>query len=230
MKDGSLSCTCSMGMFGCSIHPSGRDAWIASMRASLVRTFRSQVLAQALMVREAACGQKSSVLLTKYDRQSCSWRTAQQSLLEDSTVYSETWPSWGSMRNGVCFLRPQSVPRTFVLDGGASRETLLPTPTATTAKQGIGSKAGGASAGRPLLARAALMWPTPTVNDAKNSTLPPSQIRHDNIPGAMLRRGEKAGGQLNPVWVEWLMGWPLGSTASRRWVMARCRSRQQRHT
>ena len=55
-------------------------------------------------------------------------------------------------------------------------------------------------------------WPTPTVNDSKNCTLPPSQVKHDNIPGALLRNGEKAGGKLNPTWVEWLMGWPLGWT------------------
>ena len=55
-------------------------------------------------------------------------------------------------------------------------------------------------------------YPTPTVNDSKNCSLPPSQIKHDNLPGHLLRDGEAAGGQLNPVWVEWLMGWPLGSS------------------
>jgi hypothetical protein len=51
------------------------------------------------------------------------------------------------------------------------------------------------------------MWPTPTLQDAKNSTLPPSQMDRDHLPGALMREGEK--GQLNPIWVEWLMGWPL---------------------
>jgi hypothetical protein len=58
-------------------------------------------------------------------------------------------------------------------------------------------------------------WPTPTVNDSKNATLPPSQIKHDNIPGELLRRGEKPGGRLNPTWVAWLMGWPIGWTDSK---------------
>lgn len=57
------------------------------------------------------------------------------------------------------------------------------------------------------------MYPTPTVNDSKNSTLPPSQINHDNLPGALLRAGEKSGARLNPDWVEWLMGWPIGWTS-----------------
>jgi hypothetical protein len=55
------------------------------------------------------------------------------------------------------------------------------------------------------------LWPTPTVNDAHNSTLPISQTNRDSIPGAMLRAGT-LGGQLNPTWVELLMGWPTDWT------------------
>jgi hypothetical protein len=66
-------------------------------------------------------------------------------------------------------------------------------------------------------------FPTPTVNDAKNSTLPPSQIKHDNLPGHLLRSGEKAGGSLNPTWVEWLMGWPLGWTDLKPLETDKCR-------
>jgi hypothetical protein len=79
------------------------------------------------------------------------------------------------------------------------------------------------------LATAAKTWPTPTVNDSKNSTLPPSQINHDNIPGALLRDGETAGGQLNPTWVEWLMGWPLGWTDLKPLAMDKFREWQQQH-
>ena len=79
------------------------------------------------------------------------------------------------------------------------------------------------------LEHAARHWPTPTVNDSKNCTLPPSQVKHDNIPGALLRDGEKAGGALNPTWVEWLMGWPLGWTDLKPLAMGRCRNAQQKH-
>jgi hypothetical protein len=72
-------------------------------------------------------------------------------------------------------------------------------------------------------------WPTPTVNDSKNSTLPPSQIKHDNIPGAMLRDGEAPGGQLNPTWVEWLMGWPLGWTDLKPLETDKFQQWQQQH-
>jgi hypothetical protein len=56
--------------------------------------------------------------------------------------------------------------------------------------------------------------PTPAAQDAKNSTLPPSQGGRDSVPGFMIRDGQ-TGGSLNPNWVEWLMGWPIGWTDSR---------------
>jgi hypothetical protein len=94
------------------------------------------------------------------------------------------------------------------------------------------------------------MFPTPTAQDAKNSTLPESQRERDSIPGYIIRTmfptpttgaglcggtgnfqqlqklksdgviseeerrnmSQGNGGQLNPMWVEWLMGYPLGWT------------------
>lgn len=54
------------------------------------------------------------------------------------------------------------------------------------------------------------LYPTPTAQDAKNSTLPPSQKDRDSIPGMLLKEGIT--GKLNPQWVEWLMGYPIGWT------------------
>jgi len=90
------------------------------------------------------------------------------------------------------------------------------------------------------------MVPTPTVNDAKNSTFPPSQRGRDSLVGHIMRTGfvstptasrrgsyktgrtgkQKGGcrnlsedvaalgsrGELNPPWVEWLQGFPIGWT------------------
>ncbi len=46
--------------------------------------------------------------------------------------------------------------------------------------------------------------PTPTCADAKNNGNP-SQKKRYNLNG-------RVGGRLNPAWVEWLMGWPIGWT------------------
>jgi hypothetical protein len=70
------------------------------------------------------------------------------------------------------------------------------------------------------------MFPSPTVNDAGNCAFPPSQIERDTLVGAVIGKyiasqkqrdltaiAADSGGQLNPDWVEWLMGWPVGWTS-----------------
>jgi hypothetical protein len=62
------------------------------------------------------------------------------------------------------------------------------------------------------------MLPTPTVNDSKNSTLPPSQIERDGLAVAMLRDPSIPTGEatyLNPSFVEEMMGYPVGWTVSK---------------
>ena len=51
------------------------------------------------------------------------------------------------------------------------------------------------------------MWPTPTTQDASNNG-GPSQYERNSLP-----LNAAVGGSLNPTWVEWLMGFPLGWTA-----------------
>ena len=51
----------------------------------------------------------------------------------------------------------------------------------------------------------AVAWPTPTVQDFKRRGPNSKQQGLSTIEQA-------ANGQLNPTWVEWLMGWPLGWT------------------
>ena len=68
----------------------------------------------------------------------------------------------------------------------------------------------------------AMTFPTPTVNDSKNSTLPESQRNRDGLAGTLLRSGIQPGGQLNPRWVAWLMGWPIDHTSLKPSVTDKC--------
>jgi hypothetical protein len=52
-------------------------------------------------------------------------------------------------------------------------------------------------------------FPTPTANGAKNNS-PPSQRKENGRHSDQLNVA--AGGALNPSWVEWLMGFPIGWT------------------
>jgi hypothetical protein len=115
--------------------------------------------------------------------------------------------------------------------GGRAARSYWPTPTASLGTNGGQVTPTKAREGGTLIEAlsARTTWPTPTVNDSKNSTLPPSQAKHDNIPGALLRDGEMAGGQLNPTWVEWLMGWPLGWTDLKPLATGKSHFAQQAH-
>ena len=50
------------------------------------------------------------------------------------------------------------------------------------------------------------LGPTPTVQDSKNNGGPSQHKRKTKPLNAAI------GGKLNPTWVEWLMGWPIGHT------------------
>jgi hypothetical protein len=60
------------------------------------------------------------------------------------------------------------------------------------------------------------LWPTPTKSDAdkwSNQSLAERQAKGQQIRLNTAATPEGGGGgSLNPTWVEWLMGWPLGWT------------------
>jgi hypothetical protein len=88
-----------------------------------------------------------------------------------------------------------------------ARRSMWPTPLATDGSHGGPNQAGGKGDLRLSSAVARSMWPTPTVQDASNNGAPSQMERNTQPLNAV------AGGPLNPTWVEWLMGWPLGWTA-----------------
>ena len=152
--------------------------------------------------------------LARWDRDSRGWKTHQRSLAGDWEPYSETWPRWGMMRAGECY--PQPMPsglvehRAWITSASASGSLeRVPTPKRSDAKQeGFAAGMRRDSINLGVYVRI----PTPTVQDAKNSTLPVSQRDRGSIPGFLISEGQASGGQLNPEWVEWLMGWPIGWT------------------
>lgn len=200
-------------------------------------------------------GRKWRESLARYDPGSRSWKTRQCLLLGGLEEFSETFPKWGSMRDGELFRQPTPVLRTCGSGSG-----YWPTPLTQDAKHSGYAKSGPGQADK--LSYAVVRWPTPTKSDgmggpgtsgrkgglnlrtavksptrriptptkddATNSLLPISQIKRNSIPGMCLREGELPGGSLNPTWVEWLMGWPIEWTALRPLEMARFR--QWRHS
>ena len=62
--------------------------------------------------READSGARWPGSLAKYDRDTCSWKTAQLSLLGDSEECSVTWPRSGMTAGGQCWELPTLAPPT----------------------------------------------------------------------------------------------------------------------
>ena len=250
--DGSQACTCGKATSDCLIHPSTPEAWIAFMRDSLAKTLALLENRQEyLREPDQVFTEKSCASLAWFDQSSCSWKTYQQSLVTDWEPYSETWPRWGMTVGGSAFAHPMSERRITETDG-----FYLPTPTVKTGAQVSWDKTPGQTGGTSLPGYVKF-FPTPTTIDAgtgrfntsvggSNARPTPNAIDsrdRGNMSNPAIQRRAEIGKQLNlsmvvhptsgklsPDWVEWLMGFPIGFTASRDWVTPKSHSKPQQPT
>ena len=151
-----------------------------------------------------ACGVNTPVLLASYDRNTSSWKTSQLCLDGDLETFSETWPRSGMMRSGTAY---QLQPLAPLIDETASG--LWPTPTVN----GNYNRRGASATSGDGLATAVKMWPTPAARDYRSPSKKVGTPEYFRRPGSGLPLNDAVGGQLNPTWVEWLMGFPAEWTA-----------------
>lgn len=231
--------------------PAELTSWLADFPA---RTSASPAREPASTASGLGSGERWRGLLATFDPGSCSWKTVQHSLLADSASSSVTWPRSGMTVGGRCYQRPTSMPRTCGSVSGSSGN--WPTPTAQDNAQVAGQYRNPRSG--TTLGGAVRMFPTPKATDgakggpnsihgsgslslpafaARFPTPAASGYRTAGQPG--MRRGQLTdpamgaigpGGRLNPEWVEWLMGWPVGHTASGPLATVRYREWLQQHS
>jgi hypothetical protein len=180
-----------------SMESLGEEKSMSSQEDFLVKTLVLQEKAQDSMEKGRDSGEKWQGSFAKYSQDSCSWKTHQCSLLGDLDEFLETWPQWGLMRDGECW-EHQTLERSMK----GNESGLWPTPTVC----GNYNRKGASKTSGDGLATAVAKWPTPTAHNAKETNSPSEALR--NEPTLAYR----VGGKLNPTWVEWLMGWPLGWT------------------
>lgn len=170
-------------------------------------------MAQVWEVNEAACFLRSQGFVASLSHDSSFWKMCLPLLPEEELRWSEPLPKWGMTVDGALYPLRLLEPTTSETGG-----FYWPTPTA---QMGEYNQSPNSHKKRLTLVGMARknMWPTPAAQDVKNATLPPSQKDRDTIPGALLRCGNPSGGQLNPMWIEWLMGYPKGWTELKDWVM-----------
>jgi hypothetical protein len=111
-----------------------------------------------------------------------------------------------------------------------SAQVLWPTPTV----HGNHNQPGASKNAGWGLSSAVKLWPTPQATDSNkwsNQTLIDRKAKGQQIRlnTAVSPQGG-AGGQLNPAWVEWLMGWPIGWTELKPLAMDKFHEWQQQHS
>lgn len=247
----------------------GEELLMSYRAAFHARTSAPRVGAQASLANEVDSGKKWHELLAKFDPASCSWKTAQCSLLADLEQSLETWPRWGSMRNGACYQQPMLERLTSGSESGywptpksndaekrgnfdiqnprnglpaAAKRSVFPTPSASDGTRGGVMTESMTGQSLTQVVNTMVRFPTPCASDHKGSgksgtlrdrldyaaergatksnvyaTPQASDFRSGQTsrledPNRSRNLNDQIGGQLNPTWVEWLMGWPLGWT------------------
>jgi hypothetical protein len=195
----------------------GEELLSAYLAASRARTSALPEAGQGLRESVQGSGASLPAWFAKWDRESCEWRTAQCSLLEDSASFSETWPRSGLMLDGTCYPQPSAARIT-----SASASGLLPTLTIC----GNYNRPGASATSGMGLHTALKLLPTLCARDFRY----PGRSRMERTGG---KQGEvlpqAVGGPLNPDWCEWFMGFPIGWTASAALETHRFREWQQQH-
>ncbi len=144
--------------------------------------------------------------LAIWDQDLCFWKTYQRCLQGGWIAYSGRWPRSGTIRNGTAYKLQTLAPR--ISGTGCS---YLPTPNHTEADHGGPNSRD--SSGRPHLSAIAARLPTPTARDWKTGHKVTNHEKNRTPNGHSCQINDLIhGGQLNPTWVEWLMGFPEGWT------------------
>lgn len=182
---------------------------ISSAGVSPAKISALPVRAQASRASVRGSGSNSDESLKSYHPLGCSSKTCPPCEPEGSPLCSVTFTRSGTMQNGMVWPRPTSAPLT-----NAIGSSWLPTPCASDGEpRGVGkgevftTATGTKRLRRPdgrtsNLGLANQFWATPTVKG------------NYNRKGLSVSSGDglatQVGGALNPTWVEWLMGFPMG--------------------
>ena len=159
----------------------GEDALTSLPVDSPVRTSAQPERAPESLGNDLDSGPKWREWFAKYIPDTCSWKTPQCSLLADSEPYSETWPRWGTMRNGVCYRHPmpfgitaiRTRQRLTTSGTGSGFSQRCPTPKAED------SQSAGGHRGNPDTLTAYVRCPTMTRADASGY----AQVARNPTPG-----------------------------------------------
>jgi hypothetical protein len=153
--------------------------------------------------------------LANYNPDTQSWRMCEDISLWGEYRYLESLPKSGMTRNGVLYQQPEWVRLT-----NATGLSLLPTPRSSSAMaedlDSVRERLNNGKKYKSRLEEAVAMWGTPRAaqGESRNHTIYSRPYgKPQNLENQIAQREPSAiGGKLNPAWVEWLMGFPIGWT------------------
>jgi hypothetical protein len=207
------------------------------------KTSQLQEKEMDLTENDQECGEKWHGLLARFDQDLHLWRTVQCSLLEDLNESLQTLPQWGMTVGGELYLR-----QTLVQNINENESGFWLTPTATAIsgrseeamqyriswreKSGRNTVPCGNLAEQVMYSgdipckdmKKPTMWGTPKAQDSRHAL----RDRGKGNLGEQVS-GLHNGGKLNPLWTEWLMGWPIGWTDLKPLEMDKYHCVQQQH-
>lgn len=204
------------------------------------RTSARLARARAYKASEAGCGLIWPESSARWDRDSCSWKIHPCLFPEAANVSSVTLPRTGMMVSGIVSALTTRVRPTGEKGSGAwptirasdgqrggrgdliqavrgnpnSHYRLWQTPVADDALDRERGKIN--SRGEPKLSAQVKLWPTPIATEGKRGRPNPNGKHPYSLTLFQTIKQQNPvsnGGSLNPTWVEWLMGWPLGWTS-----------------
>ena len=207
----------------------GEALLMSFVEASRARTSAQPETALELTASDPASGKKWPESSVRYDPASSSWKTV-HCLWEEVLPWSSViLPTWGMTRNGSVYRHPTA--ERPISGTGAG---LWPTPTVC----GNYNRKGASATSGDGLATAVLRrtWPTPTATACKGWSPNHNRAHTDDRLDYSVERESFQPGQttppmrLNPEWVEWLMGWPIGHTGLKPLETGRYREWLQQHS
>lgn len=232
----------------------------SSTEASPARTSVRLELVRAWRESEADFISNSSALSEKQSQLSSSLRTSLQSGHADLVVWCGDFPSSGMTSGGQLYRPKRLAPRTCGKGGfswptprandsekrgdfdannprnglpAAVKRSLWPTPRASDAEKNQRSTEGAAKeaarkGGPQDLITAVQLWRTPCARDG--TARGPSDPEKRKEQGHAVSLHDQVGGQLNPTWVEWLMGYPTEWTVCADWATPLYRRKREKRS
>jgi hypothetical protein len=164
----------------------------------------------------AICGLGLEKPLANYDPTTRSWKMYEATLVSEDCPLLVNLPPSGMTRSGVLFLQRPWEPIT-----GGIESLSWPTPISSSGMaediKTVKDRLDNGQKYKSRLVEAVAMYPTPTHGKMAGGTGAFNKVQALYSDGKISDEERKSmqagnGGKLNPMWVEWLMGFPLGWT------------------